>query len=553
MRKPREEREKEKGSLTALLMRNYIWFTLIIVVAAIAIFGLTSLALNSMTFIQREDQLQHYQHLLEKQDYKQFPTEKVLGTDSYFEILDMNGQVIYNSSIHKNDTFTREELNLIPKFGKNQYSQISQFIGENGQEQILVEIMQESADEAGTSGIFGYFGASEQVDFVLMAKDRTVLSTTLALEKKQLTEKDYQLLTQTYQSDYLMSYYDFKDVSGEEKTLLVYQPYYSERESRRFDQIIMMGIVIFLTIYIALLIVFVFFFRRKVNRPLKLLDQAISSLAEGQIDSRVNYEGPKEFVDICSSFNTMADQLRISELKRKTLEEEKQKMLADISHDLKTPITVIQGYSKAIVDGLVEGEKQTKYLETIYTKSSILNQLINSFYEYSKIQHPQFQLQKRTVDFCEFSRSYIAAAYNEFEIAGYGLEVLIPEESILVEIDPAIFTRALDNLVGNFLKYNPPGTRLLFEITKDDNTLICYIADDGVGVPLEKAQTLFAPFVTGDEARSNGQGSGLGLAIVAQIMQEHGGSIELIKPKRANYKTEFRIVLPLMNRMTGRE
>lgn len=534
-------------------MRNYIWFTLIIVVTAIAIFGLTSLALNNMTLIQREDQLQRYKHFLEKQDYKKFPSDKVLGTDSYFEILDKNGHVIYNSSIHKDDSFTSEELTLIPKFGKNQYSQISQFIGENGQEQILVEIMQE-ADAATVDGSsFGYFGASEQVDFVLMAKDRTILSTSLALEKKQLTEKDYQLLTQTYQSDYLMSYYGFKDSNGEEKTLLVYQPYYSERESRRFDQIIIIGTVIFLTIYITLLIVFVFFFRRKVNRPLKLLDQAISSLAQGQSDSRVNYEGPKEFVDICNSFNTMADQLRVSELKRKTLEEEKQKMLADISHDLKTPITVIQGYSKAIVDGLVEGDKQTKYLETIYSKSSILNQLINSFYEYSKIQHPQFQLHKQALDFCEFARSYIASAYNEFEIAGYGLEVLIPEESINVEIDPAIFTRSLDNLLGNFLKYNPPGTTLLFEITKSDEELICYIADDGVGLPIEKSQSLFAPFVTGNEARSNGQGSGLGLAIVAQIIKEHGGTIDLIQPRCANYKTEFRIVLPVMNRVARRE
>ena len=141
-------------------------------------------------------------------------------------------------------------------------------------------------------------------------------------------------------------------------------------------------------------------------------------------------------------------------------------MLADISHDLKTPITIIQGYAKAICDGVIKEENKQQYLQTIYHKSIVLNELINAFSEYSNLEHPDFRPVKTKVDICEYAREYLATKYNELVLGGFLIEVEIPEMIIWCQIDVQQMKRVFENLINNSVKHNKRGTMLFFSMKK---------------------------------------------------------------------------------------
>ncbi|MGG7060712.1 histidine kinase dimerization/phospho-acceptor domain-containing protein, partial [Clostridium tertium] len=130
-------------------------------------------------------------------------------------------------------------------------------------------------------------------------------------------------------------------------------------------------------IYTISTALFVMWLNWKVKKPLEKLNKAMISLSEGGTYESIEYKGSHEFMQICENFNAMSQKLNKSKEENEHLQSEKQKMLADISHDLKTPITIIQGYAKALSDGIISKDDQEKYLKIIYEKSNNLTELIN--------------------------------------------------------------------------------------------------------------------------------------------------------------------------------
>ena len=264
-------------------------------------------------------------------------------------------------------------------------------------------------------------------------------------------------------------------------------------------------------------------------------------LSEGKNNEEIIYSGPKEFVEICESFNVMVNKLESSELERNKLIKDKQSMLADISHDLKTPITTIQGYSKALADGVISPAEYEKYFNIIYSKANRLTELINIFYEYSKLEHPSFKLVLEEVDLAEYLREYIAIKYEDILENGFSIEVDIPEKVMECKIDKVQFQRVLDNILGNAMKHNPVGTEIYVALSNEKGSYKIIIADNGVGISQEIVNDIFSPFTVGDESRNTKQGSGLGLAITKTIVEMHNGTIKLNKSLQRMYKTVFEI------------
>ena len=224
------------------------------------------------------------------------------------------------------------------------------------------------------------------------------------------------------------------------------------------------------------------------------------------------------------------------------MDRERQRMIANISHDLKTPVTVIAGYVDALADGKIPPAEQSRYLAAIRSRTDALTQLINAFHEYSKVDHPQFTLQRRDLDLCEYLREYLAGQYDAIELAGFALEVSIPEEPCPCSLDPFQFGRALDNLIGNALRYNRLGTLLTVTLAVEPGWALLTVADNGEGIPPQRAAAIFEPFVVGSDARSGG-GSGLGLSITRRLVELHGGTITL--DNRPEEGAAFLIRLPL--------
>ncbi|MGL5381665.1 HAMP domain-containing sensor histidine kinase, partial [Clostridium sp.] len=304
------------------------------------------------------------------------------------------------------------------------------------------------------------------------------------------------------------------------------------------------SIILFIALFFLCMSAFVMLLRKKVQVPLKKLKRAIQLLSEDNSYEPINYRGPKEFVEICDNFNVMLNKLQTSELDRNKLIKDKQSMLADISHDLKTPITTIQGYSKALAEGVISTEEYEKYFNIIYSRSQRLTELINIFYEYSKLEHPDFKLVFEEVDLSEYLRAYVASRYEHILESEFDIEVDIPEHILKYKIDKVQFQRALDNLLGNSIKHNPKETKIYIGLKEEESFYKIIIADTGVGIPKEISENIFSPFTVGDESRNSRQGSGLGLAITKTIVEMHGGRIKLCNCEKSEYSTVFKINLP---------
>ena len=237
--------------------------------------------------------------------------------------------------------------------------------------------------------------------------------------------------------------------------------------------------------------------------------------------------------------------------KQREYEKSRNLMLSDIAHDLRTPITTVSGYAKALEDGMVAEDKKPEYLSAIQRKSARLTDLINLLFDYVRLDSEGFTLTKEDFDICELCRETAAFMYQDIEDAGMELEVDIPEKLAKVNGDKLQVSRVITNLLTNAIRHNKTGTAIgLFLIIEDDETIRIMVADNGDKIDEEYAKTIFEPFVVGDESRSTKGGTGLGLSIVKKVLDMHEWNIRLVQsphtkkyPVAAEYSKMFMITI----------
>lgn len=217
-------------------------------------------------------------------------------------------------------------------------------------------------------------------------------------------------------------------------------------------------------------------------------------------------------------------------------------MLSDIAHDIKTPLTTVCGYARALVDGMVEGEeKKNEYLRAVYAKSLRMDELITLLFEYVKMDSDGFAMHREKADLGELLRENIALLYADFEENDMELEIDIPEGAFPYELDKVQFGRAVTNILTNAVRYNGGGTKIRISLSEQYQIRI---ADNGTPIEDELAEHIFEPFARGDKTRSTSGGSGLGLSISAKIIQMHGGELCLERRCRDGMSKAFVISLP---------
>lgn len=370
-------------------------------------------------------------------------------------------------------------------------------------------------------------------------------------ERNSYTKTELDAILNPASIPYSIEKYEFKSSSGENLILLSKIPKEKISDenlneiSNYVKDSLYQLVVIFIGLYIVNIILFILWLNKKVKKPLAKINKAMNTFTETNEEVYLDYKGEEEFVQICNSFNHLVKRLKTIENEKKVLEESRQKILADISHDLKTPITTIQGYAKAILDGYVTDEEDTKkYLNIIYKKSTKVTELINLLFEYVTLRHPNFKLNLNSNDLCEFTREIIAENYEYIDDKGFLLKFSIPEKKLLFNFDKNQLKRAISNLISNSLKHNEPGTCIKVEVIDTDCDYIIIVADNGIGIPEHVRNELFVPFVTGDESRNINGGTGLGLSITKEIIEKHGGKIHLICSEENEHITQFKINLP---------
>lgn len=200
-------------------------------------------------------------------------------------------------------------------------------------------------------------------------------------------------------------------------------------------------------------------------------------------------------------------------------------LYASVAHDLKTPITSIGGFAKALSDGKIpEGEKGEIY-GIISSKSDNMNSLVDELFEYSQLGTEEYQLKLEKLDICALLREIVADSYGALEEHKIEVDIDIPESAIFVNADRRDLKRALTNLVVNTYKHNPDGIKMLVRAGFESDLCVVTIADSGDEIA--GGEDIFEPFVTENSSRTPGRGSGLGLAITKRVIDRHDGSIAL--------------------------
>lgn len=306
---------------------------------------------------------------------------------------------------------------------------------------------------------------------------------------------------------------------------------------------LLLGAMFFLILFTVNIILYSIWTSKKIKEPLREITKGIKKMAEGDYDSRIDFKAEREFAIIMDSFNSMVEKLKSVKEENIKIQQDKIRMLVDLSHDIRTPISAIQCFAKALSEGLIDNdEKKQRYYNTIYAKGERVSELIDDLFEFVKLESLDYKLHKTKNDFGEFIKRIIAGFYQEIEDKDFILEMKIPEEEIIIEFDEKLMNRAISNIVCNAIKYNPKGTKLRIEVIKTINSVIFEVADNGVGIPSHMKDYIFEPFVRVDQARKSDGGTGLGLAIARKIVEKHCGKLE-IKGGKEDEKTMFQISL----------
>ena len=227
----------------------------------------------------------------------------------------------------------------------------------------------------------------------------------------------------------------------------------------------------------------------------------------------------------------MAEKIQQEKLLKKKAENNRKRMILDISHDLKNPLTSILGYSEFLLENDdILPEDKNKLLKVINNNSRRANDLIQDLFEFSRVESTEYKLDIGNHDIGEFLRELIAGYVPMMDQKGVKYQFDITEDEVEISFDRKNLDRALSNIILNSIKYNSPGITISIKLLIADGKAVIIIEDDGVGIPKEFEGDIFEPFVRVDATRnSKNGGTGLGLAISKAIIEKHGGTIYLVQ------------------------
>ena len=277
---------------------------------------------------------------------------------------------------------------------------------------------------------------------------------------------------------------------------------------------------------------------KRMAQPLDEMAVAAKKFAHGDFSARVTDDGRTDEVGaLISAFNTMADSLETSEERRNAF-------IANVSHELKTPMTTIAGFADGILDGTIPKDQEDKYLVTISDETRRLSRLVRSMLDMSRVESTGEDLTRRR----EFDISdKIVSTMLSFEARAndkqLDVDLQLPEDPMLVLGDPDAITRVLYNLMDNAVKFAAPGSTLCVSLWKSEGKAYVSVRDHGETIPADDLPFIFDRFHKSDRSRSlDRDGVGLGLYLVKSILDAHGEDIAVTS---RDGETEFVFTLTL--------
>ncbi|MBW6410736.1 sensor histidine kinase [Clostridium weizhouense] len=318
---------------------------------------------------------------------------------------------------------------------------------------------------------------------------------------------------------------------------------------------------VLITIIVILVILLVSLYQ-KLNYICKILDQIL----DGNLNQRIRFQNHVRLLKILSiKINKVVEKFQRLYEKNKIDEESRKRMISNISHDLRTPLTSMLGYMELILEesnfndealnlnnrlnetqlknNTLNDEQILKYLKIVYSKGNYLYNLMEEFFQISKLDSNDIKLEMKKINISEIIRKNIISFFNEIKKLNIDPKINITEEDIYILSDEKALNRISSNLINNSLKHASKATEIGIDLNYDENNVFINIWDNGIGIPKEEIKYIFDRLYTVEKSRKlNLKSSGLGLTIVKKLVESLGGSISVSSVPFE--KTVFRVILP---------
>lgn len=272
------------------------------------------------------------------------------------------------------------------------------------------------------------------------------------------------------------------------------------------------------------------------TKNLRLITTTIRKFQEGDLDARIEDPKKSDIAIFAQSFNEMADTIVGNMDKMKSVDSLRRELIANVSHDLRTPLAILKGYVETMQmkkDTLSENEKE-EYLQITHDNIDKLSNQINQLFEYSKLEAEQVTPVKEPFSITELSHDLIAEFRVLADKKDIELQMENPSENSMVFADVSLVECALQNLIENAIKYTEPKGKVTLLIRRMDKNVEINITDTGTGIPVNEQPFIFDRYKQVDK-RAKKQGTGLGLAIVKKIMELHDTTITVLsKPQEGS-------------------
>ena len=278
---------------------------------------------------------------------------------------------------------------------------------------------------------------------------------------------------------------------------------------------------------------------RGMLRPLNRLTQAATVMAEGDFAVRVpDTRATREVTELSAAFNTMAEKLH-------QVEGGRREFVANVSHELRSPITAIGGYVEGMLDGTIPQERHGQYLSIVSSETKRLSKLIGELLALSRLEREDAALELTDFDVCDLLERVFLRRMGDIEEKALDVDCDFDPEPCYVRADLARIEQVAVNLVDNAIKFTPPDGRILLKVRAADGLCTVMVEDNGIGILPEDRERVFERFFTADRAHTSGKGTGLGLSICQRIMEMHGQTIRLLDTQEG---AAFAFTLPLGER-----
>lgn len=256
---------------------------------------------------------------------------------------------------------------------------------------------------------------------------------------------------------------------------------------------------------------------RQITRPLGSLTRAAGQIAGGDLSVRVPVQSHDELGKLATTFNQMASSLETQEKLRRNL-------MADVAHELRTPLAGIQGTVEALQDGIFPPTGEN--LQAVHEQVMLLNRLVEDLRTLANAEASQLSLDRLPLNLTELCQRQVTAFQSQALVKAINLTLHHEQHPVTINGDDQRLSQVLNNLLDNALRHTPPGGAIQVQLTTANGAARLAVIDNGEGIPTDALPHLFDRFYRADASRNRRTGgSGLGLAIARQIVQAHGGHI----------------------------